>query len=329
VAREEQLQWEKKAGKPAAAAAFLSALLGMAGFFYQRSITPAPTNDAQFLVSLDGNPSDYLVGTIFTAVSTLLLAPVLYYLFRATKARRDLIPHVALILAFAAPIAYGGVVIASTLQQTSAAHEYVRDVPGAKDIKVGAKADKKVDDKKGSLNDKARDKRASGPGVLAGVSIASTLAMALAFVLICLHAMRAGLVGRFMGSLGMVIGALYIFQFLVPPGLVELLWLPALGLIFLDRFPQGRGPAWDSGEAIPWPSAVEKRDALSGVPAKPRPARGGWGARARAPEPVEDDGGGEDVADDPPTTTPHTREAARPRESPQHPRSKKRKRKRR
>lgn len=325
MAREEQLQWEKKAGKPAAVAAFLSALFGIAGFFYQRSITPAPQNDAQLLVSIDRDPNAYLVGTILSTVSIILVAPVLYYLFRATRARRPL-PQIALVLAIVAPIFYGGVVVASTLQQTSAAHEYVRDVPGAKDIKVGAKADKTVDDKKDSLNHKARDKRADVPPGLAGVSIASTLAIALAFILICLNAMRAGLVGRFLGSLGMVIGALHVFQFLIPPGLVELVWLPALGLIFIDRFPQGRGPAWDSGEAIPWPSAAQKRDALTGGDSA-APARGGWGARARAAEPVEDD---DDVSDDPHTTPQqHTREAARPRESSQHPRSKKRKRKRR
>jgi hypothetical protein len=102
---------------------------------------------------------------------------------------------------------------------------------------------------------------------------------------------------------------------------VQLFWLIAMAMLFLGRWPQGRGPAWDSGEAIPWPSAADKRDELRGGEAPAR-GRSAWGRPAAAAAPEAD----EDVADDEPL---HTREAARPRASAEHPRSKKRKRKRR
>jgi hypothetical protein len=85
-------------------------------------------------------------------------------------------------------------------------------------------------------------------------------------------------------------------------------------------------------EEIPWPSAQDRRDALTGgeSPA-PRPRGGGGGLfgggarqRAAAAAAEEDD----DVAVDDGAVQ-HTREAARPRTSGEHPRSKKRKRKRR
>lgn len=324
--REQQLQWERQWARWAAGAAFLSAALALAAFIYQRGISPVPQNVAQFLVSLDAQPGKYLFDTILSAIGAALVAPVLYYLYRATKFRREVVPQLALYMALLAPIAYGGVVVATAVNQASIAHQYVK-TPEAKTVVVGKKADKKVDDAKGSANSKAKDRIASG-GLLAGVSIASTLAIAVAFVLVCLNAMRAGLLSRFMGSLGMVIGALYVFQFLIPPGLVQLFWLPALGLVFLDKWPQGRGPAWDAGEAIPWPSGQERRDALAGVerPARPaRPAGGGGGLLGnllRGPAPAAD------AEPNPEPEPQHTREPVRPREQSTHPRSKKKRKRR-
>jgi hypothetical protein len=34
---------------------------------------------------------------------------------------------------------------------------------------------------------------------------------------------------------------------------IQLFWLSALGVLFLDRWPGGRGPAWEEAEAIEWP----------------------------------------------------------------------------
>jgi hypothetical protein len=56
-----------------------------------------------------------------------------------------------------------------------------------------------------------------------------------------------------MGVLGAIVGALYVLPLFTGPYPVELFWLVALGVLFLGRWPGGRGPAWDTGEAIPWP----------------------------------------------------------------------------
>jgi hypothetical protein len=44
--------------------------------------------------------------------------------------------------------------------------------------------------------------------------------------------------------------------------IVQLFWFAALGLLFLDRWPGGRGPAWQTGEAIPWPGAQQQREEI-------------------------------------------------------------------
>ena len=48
--------------------------------------------------------------------------------------------------------------------------------------------------------------------------------------------------------------------------ILQLFWFGALGLLFLNRWPGGRGPAWQTGEAIPWPGAAQQRAALEGEP---------------------------------------------------------------
>jgi hypothetical protein len=329
VGKEEQLEWERRWAPYAAGAAFLAGALALAAFLYQRSISPAAENYAQSLVSIDQQPGKYLLDAGLSALSSCLIAVVLYYLYRAIKFRRDLIPRLALILALAAPVAYGGLLMVSTAHQVSIAHDFVRNEAGAKQVVVGAKTDKKEDDRKGSLNDRAKDKL-SGSAGLAGASFATTLAISIAFVLISLNATRAGLLSRFTGSLGMVVGALYVFQiiFRIPPGLVEAFWLPTVGLMVLDKWPQGRGPAWDAGEAIPWPTAEERRAAAAGEPVPQRPARpsGGLGALFRPPRPVEEPDAGSDSPDPEPQ---RTRAASRPQTASSHPRSKKKKRKRR
>jgi hypothetical protein len=92
------------------------------------------------------------------------------------------------------------------------------------------------------------------------VGYAARAVLGAAFVLISLYAMRAGLLSRFMAYVGIIIGVLFVLSVVLGgPSFILLFWLPALALLFLDRWPGGRGPAWDAGEALPWPSPAEQR----------------------------------------------------------------------
>jgi hypothetical protein len=73
-----------------------------------------------------------------------------------------------------------------------------------------------------------------------------------------LRARRVGLLSPFMSILGVIAGALLVLQ-LVPlvPVIIQAFWLGAVGVLYLDKWPRGRGPAWDSGESEPWPSATQ------------------------------------------------------------------------
>jgi hypothetical protein len=78
-------------------------------------------------------------------------------------------------------------------------------------------------------------------------------------VLISINAMRVGLLTRFLGYLGVISGALFVLAF-VPIPIVQVYWLGMLAVLFLGRSPSGTPPAWQSGEAMPWPSAAEMRE---------------------------------------------------------------------
>jgi hypothetical protein len=65
--------------------------------------------------------------------------------------------------------------------------------------------------------------------------------------------MRVGLLTRFWGSLGIALAAVSIFFFQF-----ALLWFVYLGLLLLGLVRGGRPPAWQSGEAEPWPTPGEK-----------------------------------------------------------------------
>ena len=84
----------------------------------------------------------------------------------------------------------------------------------------------------------------------------AALAMIAAMIYTALQAYRVGLLTRLFGTLGMALGAALI---LLPQAPVLIaLWLGWLGLIFLGRVPGGRPPAWDAGEAVPWPSPSDR-----------------------------------------------------------------------
>src|SRR5215208_680930 len=129
-------------------------------------------------------------------------------------------------------------------------------------------ADQVADVVKPPRTEKARDDLLENLQQDSGLITAATvltyvarLALGFALVLASLNAMRAGLLSRFAGVLGIVAGVLS--AVLGGAGFILAFWLAAVGVIFLDRWPNGRGPAWAEVEAIPWPSAADQRAAAA------------------------------------------------------------------
>jgi hypothetical protein len=66
--------------------------------------------------------------------------------------------------------------------------------------------------------------------------------------------MRTGLLSRFWGSLGMALGIATLFGLII----FTLIWFIYFGLLVLGKVPGGRPPAWEEGEAVPWPTPGEQ-----------------------------------------------------------------------
>jgi hypothetical protein len=90
-------------------------------------------------------------------------------------------------------------------------------------------------------------------------------------VLISINAMRVGLLTRFMGILGVIVGVLFVIPIGSQLPIVQCFWLISVGLLFLARWPGGVPPAWDTGRAEPWPSQQELREARQGAGPAPAP----------------------------------------------------------
>jgi len=102
-------------------------------------------------------------------------------------------------------------------------------------------------------------RKVSDFGGIAYLGIVAQFAFAGAFVTIVVTAMRVGLLTRFLGYLGVISAVLFVLP-LVPVPIVQVYWLGALATLFAGRSPSGTPLAWQSGEAMPWPSTAEMRE---------------------------------------------------------------------
>jgi hypothetical protein len=243
--REEQLSWEARVGRLVAVAAFLSAVFLIVSLVYSSSTLNQQTNDTvDGLYLLHAHKTEVFVTTLLQGLSTALLAAPLWFLYKATRFRRQELQPIARYLALFAPPAAA---ILSIIRQIQVAHISDRVFNHLSAGPLPPKA----------ANQYAKDQLANGSvQLVGGLALAAGLALAFAFIMISLNAMRAGTLSKFMGIVGIIVGVLFVIPILGSVPIVEVFWVAALGLLFLDRWPQGgRGPAWDSGEAIPWPTA--------------------------------------------------------------------------
>ncbi len=293
---EENLEWDERNRWWGIAGALVGAVLPLIGLF----VAPKPRVPEDLppgeltsqLIYYHKHASGLISSQVLIVIGTLGTGAALLYLYGATKGRRPRLQPAARVLAIAGPVllAVAGVVTQTYLATKSADF--------AKMAQTDAQADHIL---KGGLF------VASQFAGLAGV-----FALGFAFVMISLNAMRAGLLTRFMGVLGILVGVLPVLLSLLggalggalgggPAPIVQFFWLGALAYLFSGRWPNGLPPAWKEGKEVPWPSSEEMRKQRmeqqaqrQGGGAPQRPSGGllgmflGGGQQQRpAPEPSE------------------------------------------
>jgi hypothetical protein len=119
-----------------------------------------------------------------------------------------------------------------------------------------------------------------------GLLLPAVLGLIVLMIYVPLQALRCGLVTRFLGSLGMALGASMIL--ILPIAVLAMLaWTGFLGLTFVGRVPGGRPPAWEAGKAIPWPrpGEIAESDVIEGDASEvDGDQAGGSGSRATPPQ---------------------------------------------
>jgi hypothetical protein len=243
VTRDEQLQWEARWARPVAIAAFAAALMLLvsAMVFFPKD-RKGIERQPDLLLSIHEQSGSYMTSAILGALSGLLLGAVFYYLFRAVTARGGGVPIWFKYLVVGAPVVYAASTLAGAFDAVDLADRFASGTP--------------IRGQAGS--DRAKDLGGASP-VLVALATAGTVGLAFLFVMLPLRARRVGLLTPFMGVLGAIAGALVVFQLAGISAVIQAFWLGALGALFLGRWPGGRGPAWETGEAVPWPTAAQRR----------------------------------------------------------------------
>jgi hypothetical protein len=278
---QQQLHWEARQRPRAAIAAAAAGVLIISGqLFRGAAFRDAPRADVldaferlQAPGPVEGQPSlqvevaeflderlmSFVIPSIAEGLGYFALAYALTFLAAATRARRPQFPKIALYLPAIGGVLMGVVSIVGAVGLVVDRNEFLdgpRTVEAAQDIGFG------------------------GISVAAQVLLLpAALAIATAYVLVSLNAMRAGLLTRFLGILGVITGTLVIIQ-LGPFPVVQTFWLLALALLFWGKRPGGDPPAWRTGREEPWPSQQEIAE---------QRRRAAEARRGGPPEPVEED----------------------------------------
>ena len=199
--------------------------------------TESATRDRVALLHIHDHQSVYVLTAVLSVLSFATLSLALWYLFRVTRARRPALPPWLVPLIWLGPLLFAVALVLGTADQLQAASDFV----------------------KGALTEKRANALTTDLGVAPRVvGQAGAFAIAVSLVMVSLNAMRAGLLTRFLGIIGVIIGAMLVLP-IVPGQVFQIFWLGALAAIFLNRYPGGRGSAWDSGEPGQWLSAGEQR----------------------------------------------------------------------
>ncbi len=275
---DKQLAWEARQ-RPRAGIAGVVGSLGLVGYLVLQQVVASGAPSSSFIVSLqhalqpgplNRMPSlqtpvfqylhDHAAMVIASGVVGLIgyvgLGWAVGFLGVATRARRPQLPRWAVLLALAGGVVLGlGIVI---LQVANAAK--------ASDFLSGPRT---VADAN------------TGSGLFSFgriMQLLGSLMLALGMVLVSLNAMRAGMLTRLYGVLGIITGATLI---IFPLPIVQVFWLAALGLLCLGAWPGGLPPAWSTGREEPWPSNRPQRPPRPAPAPAPRPPSSSRGKRKK------------------------------------------------
>lgn len=214
--------------------------------------TPAARNAVLQLTYIGEHLPAWLLVTALTAIGTLLFIVPLGLVFRAARLRNPEVRQVGGLALVVGVVASAIGFVVFSVGAGLDAQDFA-DLPAAQQT---AQAAQNV----GSDGNAA-------VGVLLE-QLVGRFALSIGIVLVALNAMRVGLFTRFVGVLGIIVGVLVIFPLPVDQiGLLRSTWLVFVGLLLLGKMPRTpEPPAWERGEAVPWLTQQQVREARDAAP---------------------------------------------------------------
>ncbi len=211
-----------------------------------------------------------IAGSVLAAIAVIILMLILLLLFDAASFRRPQMWPPARLL-----VLIGGLAVALA----SVAHEVVYAIE-THNFAVGS-------DHTNHAVDQALTKSAANE-IVAYLSLLAGLALVVGMVVVLINSLRTGLLPRWMAFLGMFSGLLILLPNVgATLQLVPAFWMVMMGLLYSKRWPGqpprgGDPPAWEAGEARPWPTRAELQAERRG---QPLPAAAAAATPAPAPAP--------------------------------------------
>jgi hypothetical protein len=270
---EETIAWETDGRRWAVPAAAIAGILPLiAAVLISIGFKNAPSNRIGLLLYFNDHATSLFTGSALLAIGALGLGTALYFLYRAVKARE---PDEGRRLPRITPYALGVGAVLYALTGT---------LVSATSPPLGILAQAITSDRAGifATHDGQTWQQASDLFKISALNfvtfgqILCSLLLVASVVLISLGAIRTGLLTKFMGYVGVFVGALLLIPIFSTVPIVQSFWLVALAVLFSGRWPSGVPEAWETGEAKPWPSLQQMREQ---APARSRRGRG------RGPEP--------------------------------------------
>lgn len=241
----EQLEREQRLTRIVSFTSVLGAVAVLVGNAMQGSGVSPEDDEAERLIDRADAFGSILAGSVLSGIGFLLLGATVIFLFDAARRRSDAMASSVRPLLFIGPILLAVSGILTAVGYDSVANDFIAGDPTSGDAGVD-RADDLVAD--------------SGLLQFGGFTgLAGLAAFAFGLIYAALYAMRTGLLTRFSGTLGMAFGAAFLLSaFLGPIGFLGMtMWVAVVGLQARGAWPGIRPPAWDAGEAVPWPAPGE------------------------------------------------------------------------
>jgi hypothetical protein len=258
--KEELLERERRWLKPAGLIAIAGALLLAGGIVLQQIGLPRADTDPERLTQFHDHGTQLVAGQLLQALGFALFVAPLYVLFQAVSGRAERVRGNLLALVLIGPILYGVSTAIFSFGIKDVGDQFVEKAPAVEQQARQQAQDEPPEEVAEDARDDLADDLAEDSSVVRigqGLRVPAVLALVFGLVYVGLWSMRTGLLTRFWGSLGMALGvSLILLGFVGVMGVV--LWFAAIGLMFIGRWPGPRPPAWEAGEAIPWPRPGEE-----------------------------------------------------------------------